>query len=231
MCGGRQQGVRGVSASVHNLTRARTLSAYAHLFTTACLQACMYMNVTHAYLIGVSHIGASLQHVSQTGHESEACTNKQEPVLVLFRDVDLLKVLRKHVLDLLVGQLRRRFAGLKVDGRQHVRQHVRWVCSSMSSHVLSRVHPDCICTLVHKHMHVCVHARACVYLHIVCAYIHIHMYAHMHVCVCTHIRTFIYTNYIYTACLRACLHAWTRPYLVFKCNIRAVRQEQGHCAR
>ena len=38
---------------------------------------------THAHLIGVGRIGASLQHRAQTGHESEACTIKQERVLVV----------------------------------------------------------------------------------------------------------------------------------------------------
>ena len=97
---------------------------------------------THAHLIGVSQIGASLQHRAHTGHDSEACTLKQEHVLVVVRDDSELGKCCLHLV--VVANLKRCFAVLGEDGRQHV----RWVCFS------SRRTSACMC----------VHADMCVWI-------------------------------------------------------------------
>ena len=70
---------------------------------------------TYAHLIiGMSCIGTSLQQLAQTGRESKTCTKKQEHVLVVVRDVAVLRVLCKRCLHLVVvGELNRRFAVLR----------------------------------------------------------------------------------------------------------------------
>ena len=89
------------------ITRKHTNVHTTHSYSTP-LKSC-----THAHRIGVSRFGASLQHRAQTGCESEARTNKQQLVLVVVRNVDLCKVLRKRCLHLVVfGALKRRFAVL-----------------------------------------------------------------------------------------------------------------------
>ena len=139
---------------------------------------------THAHLIDVRRIGASLQHRAHTGRESEACTKKQERVLVVIRDVAVLRVLHEGCLHLVVaGMLNSRFALLREEGRQGVRGE----CLSMPN--LSRAHPVCIATVVHAcllagvHVHVC----ACVHMHVdvyiyesdqklICTSIYLHLY-------------------------------------------------------
>ena len=102
---------------------------------------------THAHLIDVPRIGASLQHRAHTGRESEACTKKQERVLVVIRDVAVLRVLHEGCLHLVVaGMLNSCFALLREEGRQGVRGE----CLSMPN--LSRAHPVCIDTFA---MHAC----------------------------------------------------------------------------
>ena len=89
---------------------------------------------THAHLIGVSRIGASLQHGAQTGHESEACKIKQERVLVVVCDVGALKVLRKRCLHFVgFGEDKRRFAVLSGKGRRQCVRGVGVSASSLSS--------------------------------------------------------------------------------------------------
>jgi len=62
----------------------------------------------------MSCIGTSLQQLAQTGRESKTCTKKQEHVLVVVRDVAVLRVLCKRCLHLVVvGELNRRFAVLR----------------------------------------------------------------------------------------------------------------------
>ena len=98
---------------------------------------------THAHLIDVPRIGASLQHRAHTGRESEACTKKQERVLVVIRDVAVLRVLHEGCLHLVVAGIpKSRFAIL----REEERQHASWVCFS-SRRACARM---------------CVHADMCV---------------------------------------------------------------------
>ena len=118
--------------SIHALTHTHTLK-----LCIPCSRAIPLTSRTHAHLIGVSRIGASLQHRAQAGRESEACPNKQERILVVVRDVDLRKVLRKRCLHLVrLGELKRRVAALSEKGR---RQGVRGAVTSTSS--LSSVNP------------------------------------------------------------------------------------------
>ena len=139
------------------ITRKHTNVHTTHSYSTP-LESC-----THAHLIGVSRIGASLQHRAHTGRESEACTKKQEPVLVVIRDVAVLRVLHEGCLHLVVaGMLNSHFALLREEGRQGVRGE----CLSMPN--LSRAHPVCIATVVHAcllagvHVHVCACMCMCV---------------------------------------------------------------------
>ena len=115
---------------------------------------------THAHLIGVRRIGASLQHRAHTGRGSEACTKKQERVLVVIRDVAVLRVLHEGCLHLVVaGMLNSRFALLREEGRQGVRGE----CLSMPN--LSRAHPVCIATVVHACLLAGVHVHVCACVH------------------------------------------------------------------
>ena len=117
---------------IHALTHTHTLK-----LCIPCSRAIPLTSRTHAHLIGVSRIGASLQHRAQAGRESEACPNKQERVLVVVRDVDLRKVLRKRCLHLVcAGEHKSRVAVLSEKGR---RQGVRGAVVSPSS--LSSAHP------------------------------------------------------------------------------------------
>ena len=112
---------------------------------------------THAHLIDVPRIGASLQHRAQKGRGSTACTCKQERVLVLVRDTGVLHEGCRHLV--VAGMLNSRFALLREEGRQGVRGE----CLSMPNP--SRAHPVCIATVVHACLLAGVHVHVCACVH------------------------------------------------------------------
>ena len=119
----------------HVLTHTRAHNLVRHLLTYHPLKSRTHTR-THTHLIGVSRIGASLQHRTQTRLESEACACNQEPVLVVVRDLDLRKVLHNCCLHLvLAGEVKRRLAALNEEGRQCARG------VGVSMPTLSRAHP------------------------------------------------------------------------------------------
>ena len=160
----------------------------------------------NAHLIGVFHIGASLQQDSQTGRECKACTTKQERVLVVVRNDG---VLRERCLHLgLAREHNRCFALLREAGREHV----RWVCSSMYIVQPRCARAPCLHVLRTRLLHertpacMCRSIRANVYSKFVCVYIsvqYIYIYIYIYIC-------------LYNAsCICTC------PYLVSKRGIRA----------